>query len=73
MNNTETSLVNVGLFRVVNNQHCPQCGGLIKEAQRRKEGSITFVWFECIKADCDGQWLQSYLGLISRQFGQSVG
>ncbi len=54
MNNTETSLAKVSLFNVVNNQHCPQCGGLIKEAERRKEGSITYVWFECVIATASG-------------------
>jgi len=55
MNNTETNLVNVSLFNVVNNQHCPQCSGLMKEVDRRNEGLITYVWLECVKADCDGQ------------------
>jgi len=36
MNNTEMSSVNVSLFRIVNNQHCPQCGSLMKETERRK-------------------------------------
>lgn len=72
MNNTETSLANVSLFNVVNNRHCPQCGSLMKEAERRKEGSITYVWFECVKADCDGQWLQSYANLLPVRFEQTV-
>lgn len=63
MNHTETSMVKVSLFNVVNNQQCPQCGGRMKELDRRKEGSITFIWFECYKADCDGQWMQPYTNL----------
>ena len=72
MNNAETSLVNVSLFNVVSNRHCPQCGGLIKESDRRKEGSITYVLFECVKLDCDGQWFQSSLNLLPRRFEQTV-
>ena len=72
MNNAETSLANVSLFNVANNRHCPQCGGLMKEAQRRKEGSITYVWLECVKADCDGQWLQPYANLLPVRFENAV-
>jgi len=72
MNNTETSLVNVSLFNVVNNRHCLQCGSRMKESDRRKEGSITYVRFECVKADCHGQWLQSYANLPSGRFEQTV-
>jgi len=72
MNNTETSMVKVSLFKAVNNRHCPQCGALLKEADRCKEGSITHVWFECVKLDCDGQWFQSYAGSLSVRFEQTV-
>ena len=72
MNNTETSLAMVSLFNVVNNQRCPQCGGLMKESERREEGSITFVWFECIKTNCDGQWLQSYANSLPVRFENAV-
>jgi hypothetical protein len=69
MNNTEMSLVKDSLLNVVDNHRCPQCGGLMKEAERHKEGSITYVWFECVKADCDGRWLQSYKLLPVQQAG----
>jgi hypothetical protein len=68
MNNTETSFVNISLFDVVSNRHCPQCGSPMKEVDRRKEGPITYVWFECVKVDCEGQWLQSYADLLLRHF-----
>ena len=61
------SLAGISLFDVVSNRHCPQCGGLMKEVDRRKEGSITYVWYECVKVDYDGQWLQSYTDLLLRQ------
>jgi len=72
MNNAETSLVKVDLFNVVNRRHCSQCGGPMKEADRREEGSITYVWLECVKADCDGQWLQPYATLQPVPFEQTV-
>jgi hypothetical protein len=72
MNNTETRPVNFGLFKVTNNQRCPQCGGPMKEVERCKEGSITYVWFECARVNCDGQWLQSYPGLLPGRLEQTV-
>ena len=72
MNNTEMSLAKVSLFNVVNNQRCPQCRGLMKESDRLKEGLITFVWLECIKTNCDGQWLQSCVNLPPVRFDQTV-
>ena len=63
MNHPEISLVKSRLFKVINNQRCPQCSSQMKEADRRKEESVTYVWFECVKADCDGQWMQSYSSL----------
>lgn len=72
MNYTETNLVKISLLDVVNNRHCPQCGGLMKEAERCKEGSIVYVWFECVKTECDGQWFQSYANLPPIQFEQTV-
>jgi hypothetical protein len=66
MNNTEMSLATVNVFNVVNNRRCPQCGSSMNEEVRYKEGAITYVWFECVRTDCDGQWMQSYLGLFPR-------
>jgi hypothetical protein len=72
MNNTETSLVKVSLFNVINNRHCPQCGSQMKESEKRKEGAFTFVWFECIKSGCKGQWIQSYAESLPKLFNQKV-
>jgi hypothetical protein len=37
---------------------CPECRSQMKEAQRREENGSIFIWFECSKPDCRGQWLQ---------------
>lgn len=71
MNNTGTSLVNVSLFNVVNNQRCPQCGGPMREMDRINEAT-TYVWFECGREDCDGQWLQSYTDFITAQTEDTI-
>jgi len=67
MNSAGMTLATVSLFNVINKRCCPQCGGPMREAERHKEGSTTYVWFECIRAGCDGQWLQPYVSLLSKQ------
>ena len=37
---------------------CSECGARMVEVDRRSEGETLFVWYECSKKDCDGQWLQ---------------
>jgi hypothetical protein len=37
---------------------CPACGSVMSEVDRLKEGGHIFVWFECGRDNCGGQWLQ---------------
>jgi hypothetical protein len=37
---------------------CPECKSQMKEAERREENGSIFIWFECSRPDCRGQWLQ---------------
>jgi len=37
---------------------CPECGAVMNEVDWLDEGKYTFIWLECSKSDCDGQWLQ---------------
>jgi hypothetical protein len=37
---------------------CPECGAQMREIDRLKESSCSFVWLACTQVDCDGQWLQ---------------
>lgn len=37
---------------------CPECKSKMKEAERRQENGTTFVWFECSRPECKGQWLR---------------
>jgi hypothetical protein len=37
---------------------CPRCGAVMNEVDRLKVGLNTFIWLECSKSDCNGQWLQ---------------
>jgi len=37
---------------------CPVCGHMMTKADEREENGDLFVWYECSRNDCDGQWLQ---------------
>ena len=44
--------------QAVNSQFCPECGARMTEADRCRENGVLFVWYDCSRKDCDGQWLQ---------------
>ena len=37
---------------------CPECGSVMQEVDRLREGLYLFIWLKCTKIDCGGQWLQ---------------
>lgn len=37
---------------------CPECGTAMNEIDRLIEGQCIYIWLECSKSTCDGQWLQ---------------
>ena len=37
---------------------CPECGAGMMEVDRCNENGSLFVWYQCSKNNCDGQWLQ---------------
>jgi len=39
-------------------QICPQCNARMVVVDQFKENGVLFTWYECSRADCDGQWLQ---------------
>ena len=41
-----------------NERHCPECGTQMTEVDRHNENQALFVWYECSRDGCDGQWLQ---------------
>ena len=50
--------IDVKLRQTGNIVLCPACGSVMSEVDRLKEGGHIFVWFECTKENCGGQWLQ---------------
>jgi ribosomal protein S27AE len=54
----ETNTVCYKFHKVDNLGLCPECGAVMNEVDRLIEGKCTYIWLECSKSDCDGQWLQ---------------
>jgi len=44
--------------RMLDNRSCYECGAKMTEIERRKENGALFVWYQCSRRGCDGQWLQ---------------
>ncbi len=55
---TETDAISSKFYRADELGLCPECGEVMNETDRLKEGRYIFIWLKCIKSDCDGQWLQ---------------
>jgi hypothetical protein len=56
---TESSDKLTTKFRQARNEKfCLECGAQMVEVGRRSEEGALFVWYECSRNDCDGQWLQ---------------
>jgi predicted RNA-binding Zn-ribbon protein involved in translation (DUF1610 family) len=39
-------------------KRCPECGEKMMEIDRCNENGASFIWYECGRKDCDGQWLE---------------
>ena len=46
------------LPKSLNKELCPVCSARMTEVHRRRENGAWFVWYECSRSSCDGQWLQ---------------
>ena len=40
---------------------CPECGAEMVELDRAGENGFIFIWYECSRAGCGGQWLEKRL------------
>lgn len=58
MNTESLNQVPTRFRQVLNKQFCPECGTHMKEVDRCRENGALFVWYQCSRNDCDGQWLQ---------------
>jgi hypothetical protein len=36
---------------------CPECGAIMHETARTCENGSLYIWYECKRSNCDGQWL----------------
>jgi len=44
--------------QAVNQISCPECGDKMREVDRCNESGEEFIWYECCRGNCDGQWLR---------------
>ena len=52
--------------RQASNYHlCPECGMLMREADRNQESGFVFIWWECPRENCYGQWLEKKVSMMS--------
>ena len=45
-------------LQALDEHFCPECGSNLMEVERRNENGALYVWYECSRNGCDGQWLQ---------------
>ncbi|MDD5457908.1 MAG: hypothetical protein PHF37_00725 [Phycisphaerae bacterium] len=51
--------------QALDNHLCPECGMIMQEAQRSDESGFVFVWWECPRDNCWGQWLEKKASVMS--------
>ena len=51
-------LLEARYYQTAKRHLCPQCRGEMAEVDRVNENGFSFVWYECTRPDCDGQWLE---------------
>ncbi len=61
MNIGNLNMTASGFRQVCDQKRCPECDEKMMEVERCAENGALFVWYECSKDNCDGQWLQKIL------------
>ncbi len=46
------------LRQAANHQLCPECSAQMKEVDRLSDDEALFVWYQCNRDNCSGQWLK---------------
>ncbi len=60
--------ISIRFCQAPDQKRCPECGDKMIEVNRCNENGVLFVWHECSRNNCDGQWLQK----ISQEFHNST-
>lgn len=37
---------------------CPDCRSVMSKVDQVAENGLLFIWYECTREGCDGQWLE---------------
>jgi len=54
----QSQSLSMASLKLKNQRSCPECGSQMAESYRCHENDILFIWYECSKEKCNGQWLQ---------------
>ena len=56
---TETTHNSAKSFSPKQVQHiCPECNDVMTVAEQYRENGALFIWYECTRDGCNGQWLE---------------
>ncbi len=50
--------ISIRFHQTPDQKRCPECGDKMIEVDRCNENGALFVWHECSRKNCNGQWLQ---------------
>lgn len=45
-------------FDIAKKHLCPECRSKMTEVDRITEHGVSFIWYECTRDGCNGQWLE---------------
>ncbi len=61
MDTKTVSIFNGTGVKKAEQQICPVCRSNMAIVDQRNECGSLFVWYECARSNCDGQWLKKIL------------
>ena len=65
---TETKAIPIrNGYNVASRYMCPDCKNTMNEVDRIVENGYSFVWYECTRDGCDGQWLEKTSIVLLKQ------
>lgn len=66
MDTTNIKMSAAILCRTTDAQFCPECGRIMRDADRLQENDALYIWYKCSGEYCDGTWLRAIPSSLSR-------
>lgn len=58
MNSCSAKGLTIRYHQAVHEKRCPECGLKMAKVDQSRESNALFIWYQCSKNNCEGQWLQ---------------